>query len=176
MKTIPSIGIKSISLCWSLTLDRLLRHSLKWSCYVKVISFRYQPWNMLLTLSFPTTHTGLADTLTHLGDMVIETTQSKYRLGDGITQKDQQRALDRKMQLFGLLMDELGFLVTRQVSKQIQKTWLDHHPHFEINVLLGKGGKHAIWWCAARIQKLYGWTKGKAENFRNTLLDTNLII
>ncbi|KAI8339645.1 Vps5 C terminal like-domain-containing protein [Chlamydoabsidia padenii] len=61
---------------------------------------------------------GLADTLTHLGDMVIETTQSKYRLGDGITQKDQQRALDRKMQLFGLLMDELGFLVTRQGKEE----------------------------------------------------------
>jgi hypothetical protein len=99
----------------------------------------------VLTLSFLTFHTGLADTLTHLGDMVIETTQSKYRLGDGITQKDQQRALDRKMQLFGLLMDELGFLVTRQVSKRIERTSLDYHPHFEINVLLGKGRKHAVW-------------------------------
>ncbi|KAI8078794.1 uncharacterized protein BX664DRAFT_270208 [Halteromyces radiatus] len=61
---------------------------------------------------------GLADTLTHLGDTVIETTQSKYQLGNGITYKDQQRALDRKMQLFGLLMDELGFLVTRQGKEE----------------------------------------------------------
>ncbi|KAI9299550.1 hypothetical protein BJ944DRAFT_292284 [Cunninghamella echinulata] len=57
----------------------------------------------------------LADTLTDLGDMVIETTQSKYQLGDGITYRNLQRTSDRKMQLFGLLMDELGFYVTRQV-------------------------------------------------------------
>ncbi|CAO3597268.1 unnamed protein product [Absidia cylindrospora] len=61
---------------------------------------------------------GLADTLTHLGDMVIETTQSKYRLGDEMNSKDQQRALDRKMQLFGMLMDELGFHVTRQGKEE----------------------------------------------------------
>ncbi|ORZ23077.1 hypothetical protein BCR42DRAFT_318539 [Absidia repens] len=61
---------------------------------------------------------GLADTLTHLGDMAIETTQSKYRLGDEMNSKDQQRALDRKMQLFGMLMDELGFHVTRQGKEE----------------------------------------------------------
>ncbi|KAI8064146.1 hypothetical protein BC940DRAFT_242613 [Gongronella butleri] len=61
---------------------------------------------------------GLADTLTDLGDMIIETTQSKYQLGEGIAHKDLQRALDRKMQLFGMLMDELGFLITRQGKEE----------------------------------------------------------
>ena len=52
-----------------------------------------------------------------MGDVVIETTQSKYRLGDGDSeaQRKVQRGLDHKMQLFGLLMDELGFIFTRQV-------------------------------------------------------------
>lgn len=52
-----------------------------------------------------------------MGDLVIETTQSKYRLGDGSAEelRQGQRALDHKMQLFGLLMDELGFISTRQV-------------------------------------------------------------
>ncbi|ORX48289.1 hypothetical protein DM01DRAFT_1409953 [Hesseltinella vesiculosa] len=61
---------------------------------------------------------GLADTLTDLGDTLIETTQSKYQLGEGISYKDLQRALDRKMQLFGMLMDELGFLITRQGKEE----------------------------------------------------------
>lgn len=63
------------------------------------------------------TRESLADMLAHMGDLVIETTQSKYRLGNGDSEKHRraQRALDHKMQVFGLLMDELGFIYTRQV-------------------------------------------------------------
>ncbi|CAO3616037.1 unnamed protein product [Cunninghamella blakesleeana] len=61
---------------------------------------------------------GLADTLTDLGDTIIETTQSKYQLGDGIKYRNLQRTSDRKMQLFGLLMDELGFYITRQGKEE----------------------------------------------------------
>lgn len=63
----------------------------------------------------------LADALTHMGDQVIETTQSKYRLGNGMSDEHRkaQRALDHKMQLFGLLMDELGFIATRQVKRRM---------------------------------------------------------
>ena len=66
---------------------------------------------------------GLADVLVTMGDVVIETTQSKYRLGDGDSeaQRKVQRGLDHKMQLFGLLMDELGFIFTRQVRRIVKE-------------------------------------------------------
>ncbi|KAG0167618.1 Vacuolar protein sorting-associated protein 5 [Apophysomyces sp. BC1034] len=59
---------------------------------------------------------GLGDVMARMGDLVIETSQSKYRLGDGIKEgnREAQRVLDRRMQLFGLLMDEFGFIFTRQ--------------------------------------------------------------
>lgn len=58
--------------------------------------------------------------MTHMGDLVIETTQSKYRLGLGLKleSRDSQRNLDRKMQMLGLLMDELGFVFTRQGKEE----------------------------------------------------------
>lgn len=61
--------------------------------------------------------------MTHMGDLVIETTQSKYRLGLGLKleARDAQRNLDRKMQMFGLLMDELGFVFTRQGKEENMK-------------------------------------------------------
>lgn len=63
---------------------------------------------------------GLGDIMTHMGDLVIETTQSKYRLGLGLklNSRDSQRNLDRKMQMLGLLMDELGFVFTRQGKEE----------------------------------------------------------
>ncbi|KAI8139559.1 Vps5 C terminal like-domain-containing protein [Fennellomyces sp. T-0311] len=69
------------------------------------------------------TREGLADVLAHMGDVVIETTQSKYRLGNGDSEphRKEQRALDHKMQLFGLLMDELGFIFTRQGIEENMK-------------------------------------------------------
>lgn len=61
--------------------------------------------------------------MTHMGDLVIETTQSKYRLGLGLKldARDSQRNLDRKMQMLGLLMDELGFVFTRQGKEENMK-------------------------------------------------------
>lgn len=55
-----------------------------------------------------------------MGDLIIETTQSKYRLGLGlkIESRESQRNLDRKMQMLGLLMDELGFVFTRQGKEE----------------------------------------------------------
>ncbi|KAJ8658397.1 hypothetical protein O0I10_005749 [Lichtheimia ornata] len=69
------------------------------------------------------TREALADMLAHMGDLVIETTQSKYRLGNGDSEKHRkaQRALDHKMQVFGLLMDELGFIYTRQGIEETMK-------------------------------------------------------
>ncbi|KAI8376527.1 uncharacterized protein BYT42DRAFT_389870 [Radiomyces spectabilis] len=66
---------------------------------------------------------GLGDALAHMGDLVIETTQSKYRLGHGDkeTDREAQRNLDRRMQIFGLLMDELGFIFTRQGKEETMK-------------------------------------------------------
>ncbi|KAF7727290.1 hypothetical protein EC973_007806 [Apophysomyces ossiformis] len=66
---------------------------------------------------------GLGDIMARVGDLVIETTQSKYRLGDGTKEgnREEQRILDRRMQLFGLLMDELGFIFTRQGKEEIMK-------------------------------------------------------
>ncbi|KAL0091648.1 hypothetical protein J3Q64DRAFT_1635804 [Phycomyces blakesleeanus] len=65
----------------------------------------------------------LGDGLAQMGDQVIETTQSKYRLGEGNQEKSRevQRGLDRGMQVFGLLMDELGFIFTRQGKEEIMK-------------------------------------------------------
>jgi hypothetical protein len=58
-----------------------------------------------------------------MGDLIIETTQSKYRLGLGLKldSRDSQRNLDRKMQMLGLLMDELGFIFTRQGKEETMK-------------------------------------------------------
>ncbi|CAO3701953.1 unnamed protein product [Rhizopus stolonifer] len=66
---------------------------------------------------------GLGDVLTHMGDLIIETTQSKYRLGPGLKPeaRDLQRNLDKRMQIFGLLMDELGFVFTRQGKEENMK-------------------------------------------------------
>ncbi|KAI8970357.1 hypothetical protein BDF20DRAFT_826364 [Mycotypha africana] len=68
----------------------------------------------------------LADNLIHMGDLIIETTQSKYRLGLGL-RKDEasakftQRDLERKMQAIGLLMDDMAFINTRQAQETISK-------------------------------------------------------
>lgn len=69
------------------------------------------------------TREGLGDVMTHMGDLIIETTQSKYRLGLGLKldSRDSQRNLDRKMQMMGLLMDELGFVFTRQGKEESMK-------------------------------------------------------
>ncbi|KAI8645445.1 hypothetical protein BD408DRAFT_459423 [Parasitella parasitica] len=69
------------------------------------------------------TREGLGDAMTHMGDLIIETTQSKYRLGQGLKLelRDSQRNLDRKMQMMGLLMDELGFVFTRQGKEESMK-------------------------------------------------------
>ncbi|KAI9485378.1 MAG: hypothetical protein EXX96DRAFT_544902 [Benjaminiella poitrasii] len=69
------------------------------------------------------TREGLGEELTHMGDLVIETTQSKYRLGVGLKSdlRDSQRHLDRKMQMLGLLMDELSFIFTRQGKEENMK-------------------------------------------------------
>ncbi|KAI9312607.1 Vps5 C terminal like-domain-containing protein [Dichotomocladium elegans] len=69
------------------------------------------------------TREGLADMLAHMGDLVIESTQSKYRLGNGDSEPSRtaQRALDHKMQVFGLLMDQLGFVYTRQGIEETMK-------------------------------------------------------
>lgn len=58
-----------------------------------------------------------------MGDLIIETTQSKYRLGPGAKPeaRDLQRNLDKRMQIFGLLMDELGFIFTRQGKEENMK-------------------------------------------------------
>lgn len=58
-----------------------------------------------------------------MGDVIIETTQSKYRLGPGLKPeaRDLQRNLDKRMQIFGLLMDELGFVFTRQGKEENMK-------------------------------------------------------
>ncbi|KAG1051483.1 hypothetical protein G6F46_001495 [Rhizopus delemar] len=69
------------------------------------------------------TRENLGDTLIHMGDVIIETTQSKYRLGPGLKPeaRDLQRNLDKRMQIFGLLMDELGFVFTRQGKEENMK-------------------------------------------------------
>ncbi|OAD01592.1 hypothetical protein MUCCIDRAFT_165460 [Mucor lusitanicus CBS 277.49] len=69
------------------------------------------------------TREGLGDVMTHMGDLIIETTQSKYRLGTGLKldSRETQRNLDRKMQMMGLLMDELGFVFTRQGKEESMK-------------------------------------------------------
>ena len=61
--------------------------------------------------------------MANMGDLIIETTQSKYRLGLGLKldARDTQRNLDRKMQMLGLLMDELGFVFTRQGKEENMK-------------------------------------------------------
>ncbi|CAO3679454.1 unnamed protein product [Rhizopus microsporus] len=65
----------------------------------------------------------LGDALIQMGDLIIETTQSKYRLGPGAKPeaRDLQRNLDKRMQIFGLLMDELGFVFTRQGKEENMK-------------------------------------------------------
>ncbi|CEG69870.1 hypothetical protein RMATCC62417_05866 [Rhizopus microsporus] len=65
----------------------------------------------------------LGDALIQMGDLIIETTQSKYRLGPGAKPeaRDLQRNLDKRMQIFGLLMDELGFIFTRQGKEENMK-------------------------------------------------------
>ncbi|KAI8979030.1 hypothetical protein BDB01DRAFT_725664 [Pilobolus umbonatus] len=62
----------------------------------------------------------MGDTLANMGDLLIETTQSKYRMGIGLAvdAKESQRMLDKKMQMFGLLLDELGFISTRQGKEE----------------------------------------------------------
>jgi hypothetical protein len=62
----------------------------------------------------------LGDVMANMGDLVIETNQSKYRLGLGLKPelREAQRNMDRKMQMFGLLMDELGFLFTRRGKEE----------------------------------------------------------
>lgn len=69
------------------------------------------------------TRENLGDSLVSMGDLIIETTQSKYRLGLGLKPelRDSQRNLDKKMQMFGLLMDELNFVFTRQGKEEIMK-------------------------------------------------------
>jgi hypothetical protein len=54
--------------------------------------------------------------MTHMGDLAIEATQSKNMLGPGIKyeNKERQRSLDQRLQIFGLLMDELCFINNRQ--------------------------------------------------------------
>jgi len=44
-----------------------------------------------------------------MGDLAIEATQSKNMLGPGVKydNKERQRSLDQRLQIFGLLMDEL---------------------------------------------------------------------
>ncbi|KAI8879089.1 hypothetical protein K501DRAFT_25778 [Backusella circina FSU 941] len=66
------------------------------------------------------TRESLGDVMAHMGDLVIETNQSKYRLGLGLKPdlREAQRNMDRKMQMFGLLMDELGFLFTRRGKEE----------------------------------------------------------
>ncbi|KAH8550263.1 hypothetical protein BGW37DRAFT_427622 [Umbelopsis sp. PMI_123] len=58
----------------------------------------------------------LANYMTHMGDLAIEATQSKNMLGPGIKyeNKERQRSLDQRLQIFGLLMDELCFINNRQ--------------------------------------------------------------
>ncbi|KAI7897843.1 uncharacterized protein BX663DRAFT_533655 [Cokeromyces recurvatus] len=65
----------------------------------------------------------LGDELTQMGDLIIETTQSKYRLGIGLKShlRESQRYLDRKMQMLGLLMDELSFIFTRQGKEEYMR-------------------------------------------------------
>ncbi|RCH78833.1 hypothetical protein CU098_004746, partial [Rhizopus stolonifer] len=69
------------------------------------------------------TREGLGDMMVHMGDLIIETTQSKYRLGLGLKSdlRESQRTLDRKMQMLGLLMDELGFVFMRQGIEENMK-------------------------------------------------------
>ncbi|KAI8360806.1 hypothetical protein BD560DRAFT_404785 [Blakeslea trispora] len=66
---------------------------------------------------------GLGEVMAHMGDLIIETTQSKYRLGLGLKPdlRESQKALDRKMQMLGLLMDELGFVFMRQGIEENMK-------------------------------------------------------
>ncbi|KAI8351461.1 hypothetical protein EDC96DRAFT_447965 [Choanephora cucurbitarum] len=66
---------------------------------------------------------GLGEVMAHMGDLIIETTQSKYRLGLGLKPdlRESQKMLDRKMQMLGLLMDELGFVFMRQGIEENMK-------------------------------------------------------
>ncbi|KAJ2958762.1 hypothetical protein NQZ79_g5650 [Umbelopsis isabellina] len=63
----------------------------------------------------------LASYMAHMGDLAIEVTQSKNMLGPGVKfdNRDQQRALDQKLQVFGLLMDELCFINNRQQVSEL---------------------------------------------------------
>ncbi|KAG2183941.1 hypothetical protein INT44_008952 [Umbelopsis vinacea] len=58
----------------------------------------------------------LSNYMTHMGDLAIEATQSKNMLGPGVKydNKERQRSLDQRLQIFGLLMDELCFINNRQ--------------------------------------------------------------
>lgn len=50
----------------------------------------------------------------------MEVLSSKYRLGDGqrIDNRERHQALDKEMQLFGVLSDDLRYLIRRQVKAE----------------------------------------------------------
>ncbi|KAF9317556.1 hypothetical protein BG003_000639 [Podila horticola] len=60
------------------------------------------------------------DTYSQLGDATMEVLSSKYRLGDGqrIDNRERHQALDKEMQLFGVLSDDLRYLIRRQVKAE----------------------------------------------------------
>ncbi|KAG0040481.1 hypothetical protein BGZ82_002197 [Podila clonocystis] len=60
------------------------------------------------------------DTYSQLGDATMEVLSSKHRLGDGqrIDNRERHQALDKEMQLFGVLSDDLRYLIRRQVKAE----------------------------------------------------------
>ncbi|KAF9387721.1 hypothetical protein CPB97_002175 [Podila verticillata] len=62
----------------------------------------------------------LGDTYSQLGDATMEVLSSKHRLGDGqrIDNRERHQALDKEMQLFGVLSDDLRYLIRRQVKAE----------------------------------------------------------
>lgn len=50
----------------------------------------------------------------------MEVLSSKHRLGDGqrIDNRERHQALDKEMQLFGVLSDDLRYLIRRQVKAE----------------------------------------------------------
>jgi hypothetical protein len=68
-----------------------------------------------------TVYADLTNHMAHMGDLAIEATQSKNMLGPGVKydNRDRQRTLDQKLQIFGLLMDELCFINNRQEISEL---------------------------------------------------------
>src|SRR4051812_11550168 len=70
----------------------------------------------LFILLFP--FKAFGNCLSQTGDCAIDALNSKYRMGDGrkIDNSERHKDFDARLHLFGTLMDDLNYLLVRQVN------------------------------------------------------------